>query len=183
MNWTCILYSIRCSLNSKAVWCLVKIVIVTGFYYFCFLWARCCVSENCLLLLDNAVWCAVVQLDTARDRLHVLIACSLVFSVLPADLMAEAHLLRGELEDRNRRLQNQIFPGSASLSSILRQTGNCSAHLSSGDSSNRKWCLLRGRNLTGWTCCDVDGCYVVVVVVAVTLWLCCLTMVCSQRHF
>ena len=140
-------------------------------------------SLLCFRKLFNAVWQYSLVRCRTRESSHVLIACSLVFSVLPADLMAEAHLLRGELEDRNRRLQNQIFPGSASLSSILRQTGNCSAHLSSGDSSNRKWCLLRGRNLTGWTCCDVDGCYVVVVVVAVTLWLCCLTMVCSQRHF
>lgn len=43
--------------------------------------------------------------------------------VLPADLMAEAQLLRGELEDRNRRLQDQLFTGGSTLGSILRQSG------------------------------------------------------------
>ncbi|KAF6040586.1 HUWE1 [Bugula neritina] len=44
-------------------------------------------------------------------------------SVLPADLMAEAHLLRGELEDRSRRMHNQLFSGNISLGSMLRQSG------------------------------------------------------------
>jgi len=37
--------------------------------------------------------------------------------------MAEAQLLRGELEDRNRRLHDQIFAGRSTLGNILRQTG------------------------------------------------------------
>lgn len=45
--------------------------------------------------------------------------------MLPADLMAEAQLLRGELEDRNRRLQDQLFTGGggSTLGNILRQSG------------------------------------------------------------
>lgn len=38
--------------------------------------------------------------------------------------MAEAHLLRGEYEDRNRRLHDQLFPGGSMLGNILRQSGN-----------------------------------------------------------
>ena len=54
-------------------------------------------------------------------------------AVLPPDLAAEAQALRRELEERHRRLmQERLFAqGAASLSAILRQSGDFPPSLTS----------------------------------------------------
>jgi len=57
-------------------------------------------------------------------------------AVLPADLAAEANLLRRELEDRHRRMmEERLSQGAGLLSGILRH---------SGELVPRLWCASGG---------------------------------------